>query len=362
MGNNDSRSGKTPNRTIIMDFLEALIVLLLIGCMMFVIIKVEALQGTARVINYTGIVRGATQRLIKLELMGRPNEDLEIRLDGIMEDLQTEHIGANGLILLPDESYKACLHALATAWELLKGSVADLREGIPARDQVLNMSESYFHLADNTVSAAEVYSQELASNIQLYEKFILVLTALEVMLIAYKTINNIRLVKRNRELDRMAYVDAHTGLPNKSRCEQYLNDIRELAPRVAVFMFDLNFLKKVNDELGHDAGDSLIKNFAMILRNNVPSHHFVGRFGGDEFIVIANGADRQDAEKIANAVAEATAKFNSTDRGYTLSFSCGYAISDDFPECTYKTLFDKADYNMYENKRAMKAKLGTEMR
>ena len=51
-------------------------------------------------------------------------------------------------------------------------------------------------------------------------------------------------------------------------------------------MFDLNNLKEVNDTLGHAAGDSMIANFAHILRKVVPEKDFVGRYGGDEFIAI----------------------------------------------------------------------------
>ena len=56
-------------------------------------------------------------------------------------------------------------------------------------------------------------------------------------------------------------------------------------------MFDMNNLKQINDSLGHAAGDSAIQNFARMLRLSVPEHYFVGRFGGDEFLVILHHAD-----------------------------------------------------------------------
>lgn len=347
-------------RSIIMDFGEAFIVLVLISLMLLMLSQVRALQGTARVVNYTGIVRGATQRLIKLELMRQQNRDLEHHLDGIIEDLQNEHPGMNELILLPDDRYKQCLSALAHAWTGLKQALMRLRSGEPVDNVVLELSEVYFTLADTTVSAAEDYSQSLAGKIQTYERFTMLVMAIEVLLIICKSVKNIALVRHNIELGRMAYVDAHTGLPNKSRCEQFMNDQNKVPAHTTVFMFDLNYLKRVNDELGHDAGDSLIKHFAMLLRNNIPSRHFIGRFGGDEFIVVAHDITQAEIDEITRKLEEAKNRFNATDQGYTLSYSCGYAMSDDFIDCTYKTLFDKADFNMYENKRSMKAALGNE--
>lgn len=344
-------------KNMIMDIAEAVLVLALIACMLIVMFQVSSIQGTARVVNYAGIVRGATQRLVKLELMGRSNIDLSYRLDGILEDLQAERAGANDLILLPDAYYKQCLETLASAWVELKDAIERLRNGEDVSEDVLSKSERYFNLADTTVSAAEIYSQGIATRLQMFENAAFILMALEIILIIYKSVHNLRLVRRNRELGRMAYIDAHTGLPNKSRCMAYMKDTGPVPKHTAVFMFDLNFLKRVNDELGHEAGDSLIKNFAMLLRNEMASHWFVGRFGGDEFIVVAHDTSEEEAKAVCEKLEQAKARFNDSDRGFTLSFSYGYALSDDFNDCTYKTLFDKADHNMYQNKRAMKAKM-----
>ena len=97
-------------------------------------------------------------------------------------------------------------------------------------------------------------------------------------------------------------------------------------------MFDLNNLKRANDTYGHAVGDQLITNFARLLRNAIPAKDFVGRYGGDEFIAIIT-------QKVE------------------VSYAYGYAFSEDYADCTIKTLFDKADKHMYENKAVEKAKL-----
>lgn len=347
-------------KSVRIDFIEGVIVLIIIANMIMMMIWVNSLQGTARVVNYTGIIRGATQRLVKLELMDNQNPDLEERLDGILIDLNSKDTGKNNLILLPDANYQECLTTLTEAWEVLRKEIDALRDDKGHTENVLTLSEDYFILADNTVAAAEVYSQRLASRIQMVEIATGFFILLEILLIIFKSVNNFRMIKKMRELDRLAYIDQHTGLPNKSRCMQYLNNTTQVPEHTMVFMFDLNFLKQVNDELGHEAGDSLIKNFAVLLRNNVPSQHFVGRFGGDEFLVIANGVTKEEMTRMEEKLLAAEKRFNDTShRGYNLSFSYGYASSDDFMDCTYQILMDKADHNMYEYKKILKEKMGT---
>ena len=102
-----------------------------------------------------------------------------------------------------------------------------------------------------------------------------------------------RLSKDNSELSEKAYIDLATGLPNKNKCEEILTVHRNISKPTACFMLDLNDLKKVNDTLGHEMGDIMILNFAKLLRKVVPLQYFVGRFGGDEFIVIAEGGVRK---------------------------------------------------------------------
>lgn len=350
---------KTRLKKIQIDFIEGIFVFIIILNMIFIMFWVNSLQGTARVVNYTGIIRGATQRLVKLELMGKPDTNLEHTLDGILSDLNSKDTGSNNLILLPDKTYQKCLSDLSDAWVELRAEIEKLRSGEDVSEKVLTLSESYFDLANDTVNAAEIYSQNLASRIQLVEIITGVFILFEILLIIYKSITNVRMFRQMRELDRLAFIDQHTGLPNKSRCMQYLNNTSAVPEHTMIFMFDLNFLKQVNDELGHEAGDSLIKNFATILRNNVPPQHFVGRFGGDEFLVIAHGISKADKEEMEQKLLDAEKMFNNTaHRGYTLSFSYGYSSSDDFMDCTYQTLFDKADHNMYEYKKKLKEKLG----
>ena len=135
---------------------------------------------------------------------------------------------------------------------------------------VVSMSETYFEYADETVTAAEQYSEKIAARIRLTE----IISALDILLLIFlivqQQIQHIKAVRENYILSKKAYLDVHTGLPNKSRCEDLLNSSGFITEPLCFVMFDLNNLKEVNDTLGHAAGDSMIANFAHILRKVVP--------------------------------------------------------------------------------------------
>lgn len=124
-------------------------------------ISIKHLQGNARVINYTGIVRGATQRLVKQELNHIPNDDLIQYLDGLILELHNGD-GDNGLIALPDPVYQDLLLQMMNSWKELKAAITRIRTDGASSD-LYNLSEEYFVLADRTVSAAEIYTEENVS-------------------------------------------------------------------------------------------------------------------------------------------------------------------------------------------------------
>ena len=122
------------------------------------LLSIHGLQGNARIINYAGVVRGATQRLIKQELNGQPNDDLIGRLDGILAELSTGQ-GENGLGRLEDDDFQALVGEMQADWALLKAEIQLVRQGLDGAE-LYRLSEDYFDLADRTVSAAEAYSEQ----------------------------------------------------------------------------------------------------------------------------------------------------------------------------------------------------------
>ncbi|MBA3514960.1 MAG: EAL domain-containing protein [Pyrinomonadaceae bacterium] len=98
------------------------------------------------------------------------------------------------------------------------------------------------------------------------------------------------LIERTAEVDRLAYYDTLTSLPNRALFEDRLTQAVALAQRadkrVAVFFIALDQLKKVNDTLGHLAGDQLMQQVAVRLKGCVTESDTVARFGGDQFVLM----------------------------------------------------------------------------
>jgi diguanylate cyclase (GGDEF)-like protein len=339
-------------RTVNMMIQSALIIILIV-LVVNMMIEIKNLQGTARVINYAGLVRGATQRAVKLEVIGNSDDELIEYLDDVLADLKYED-GKYNLVSLRDTDYQKKLDIQIDYWGKLKNEINNVRENGVDNSDIVDMSEMYFSLADQTVSAAERYSEGIADNIHFIETITVIDMAGLLLLIITQMIQAIIIVRKNKVLEQKAYLDAHTGLPNKSRCEEVFHDLRFLDKNVACIMFDLNNLKIANDTLGHSVGDQLIVNFANILRNVIPSKEFVGRYGGDEFVAVIRDMPKEDVIGLLEKLKEEVDDFNDHGKNIKISYAYGWAFSDDYTECTLRTLFDRADKHMYENKRLVK--------
>ncbi|MDC7287123.1 EAL domain-containing protein [Blautia schinkii] len=92
--------------------------------------------------------------------------------------------------------------------------------------------------------------------------------------------------ERERSLQDEVYRDFQTGLLNRRGLEAAINTLLKKDAPLAVYLFDLDNLKDVNDTYGHNGGDELINKFALLLRSHTRGTDIVARFGGDEFVVI----------------------------------------------------------------------------
>ena len=152
----------------IVGIIQSCLILILIVLIIFIMVNISRLQGTARVINYAGMVRGATQREIKLEITGNQNEELIKYLDDILLGLRYQD-GHYNLVKLNDEEYQGKLKIQSDYWDKLKTEIEAVRNKGYENTDIVNMSEIYFKMADETVSAAESYSERIAVKIRTLE-------------------------------------------------------------------------------------------------------------------------------------------------------------------------------------------------
>lgn len=335
-------------------------VLIGIVVLMFVFVSylsftsIHHLRGTARVVNYAGIVRGATQRLVKKELQGYPDDALRARLDSIVEELITGE-GPNDLVVLNDEDYLNNMNRVRNSWTELKAEIDAVREG-GDKTKLFDMSEDYFVLVDHTVSSAEIFSEKQVS------KSTNMLVGVNVVLVAMilggilALVRSMALKKRADALGKIAYLDPLTQIANRACCEQEIDKYAR-APDVelAVFMFDMNNLKRANDELGHQGGDRIIADFARIIKNEGADYGFVGRYGGDEFIAVFPQGDEHLAQTYLTRINEKVIAYNllHLNEIERISFAAGYVIGNT-KSTPLTDMINEADKLMYNRKRQMK--------
>lgn len=157
----------------------------------------------------------------------------------------------------------------------------------------------------------------------------------------------------------LAYSDALTGLPNRQLFNDRLNMALAQAYRqlgkVALFFLDLDGFKQVNDQLGHDYGDLLLKQVAERLKTCVRQTDTVARLGGDEFTIILSIRDRNDAEQVAQKILSVVAEpydLNGKVADH-VGASIGIAL---YPQdgAQAADLIKKSDAAMYASKQAGK--------
>ena len=112
--------------------------------------------------------------------------------------------------------------------------------------------------------------------------------------------------------------------------------------------------KFYNDTYGHSNGDLCLKYFAQTMQECFPKDSILGRYGGDEFVAVIRDMPKEDVIGVLEKLKEEVDDFNDHGKNIKISYAYGWAFSDDYTECTLRTLFDRADKHMYENKRLVK--------
>ena len=165
--------------------------------------------------------------------------------------------------------------------------------------------------------------------------------------------------QRTKELRYLANHDSLTRLPNRrlfiDRLSKSINKAAEEDEPLMVVMLDLDGFKEVNDSLGHEKGDELLKRTADRLRANLRDNDTVARFGGDEFIIKCKDInERKSAKVVVEKIFESFQKpFYIGGKAFDITASMGAAF---YPEDgkDVKTLTDKADEAMYASKNSGK--------
>ena len=333
----------------IMRFLMTALTSLLIVLILIIILMVSRIQGTARVVNYAGLVRGKTQRIIKLEDARIPQDEMIADVEGYIEGLRFGSEELN-LVSLDDKAFQVKMEELDDYFDTLKQEIYIVRQVGYENTNIIEKSEIFFSLCDVATGLAESYSQRIATRLKQFELMTIVDIVVLVFMILYELFKAFRYAKANRELKSKIYLDESTGLPNKNKCEEILT--LEVEQNMAICVFDLNNLRIINNQQGHERGDLYIHSFAKSLRKGVDENQFVGRYGGDEFIAFFKDVTREDVKRNLENIKRVCDHCT----GMPLSYAAGFAYSNDFSGLTMRELFCQADKNMYIDKNQAKIK------
>ena len=164
------------------------------------------------------------------------------------------------------------------------------------------------------------------------------------------------LEKLNKKYYDLAHIDQMSELLNRTAYEEIILDlktnmkkIRE-EKKIIILMADLNFLKYLNDNLGHNTGDEAIKNVAMIIKETFSDKENCYRIGGDEFCVISIGNDQNEFEAMYRQFIDKVAeKEKEVDYPFSVA-SAYYVVRDE----SIEEAIQIADDMMYENKKEIK--------
>jgi len=157
------------------------------------------------------------------------------------------------------------------------------------------------------------------------------------------------------ELKILSYTDQLTKLHNRQYMEEQLLELRksENFP-ISIVSADLDGLKEVNDSLGHQAGDELLRRFANILRDTHEKYEEIFRIGGDEFIIIATNTTESKAVSLLKKIDSKIAKHNTLpSSNLKISASVGYSTTDKI-SISLSNMLALADKEMYKIKNAKK--------
>lgn len=167
------------------------------------------------------------------------------------------------------------------------------------------------------------------------------------------TIASVRDVTRRRELEeQLRYASTHdalTGLHNRTYLDEVRAQLEADEGQLGVVFVDVDGLKGVNDRLGHEAGDQLLRRTALVLRSAASTDDLVVRLGGDEFGIYAPRSTQESLDALILRLRGELARHNELHRGHPLDLSIGAALAE--RRGGISQAMRLADHRMYDDKR-----------
>ncbi len=170
--------------------------------------------------------------------------------------------------------------------------------------------------------------------------------------------HNYQLRALNQQLKTLSVTDKLTTLFNRTKMDDVLIDQKAEVDRyrvnAAIILLDIDFFKRINDTYGHAVGDAALVEFAAIIQTNVRHTDYVGRWGGEEFIIICPHTDTEEANTLAEKL---LAKIREHSYKHSEKMTASAGISNFLPSITIKETLYNVDQALYQSKQTGRDKV-----
>ncbi len=181
-------------------------------------------------------------------------------------------------------------------------------------------------------------------------------------MIEYSHLALSHLTNENKKLQKNLAVDTLTGVYNKEAIIKYIHGeyerIQRYGGRASVLFIDVDHFKKINDTYSHLAGDMVLKELGKLLNTICREIDIIGRFGGEEFIVIAPNRKKYHAIRFAERLRKTIEEYKFKYNNITITFTVSIGIASLFEGRDYKTALERADKALYYAKDSGRNRIG----
>ena len=232
-----------------------------------------------------------------------------------------------------------------------------IQQLVSAADRITNGEDAELHVSSRDEMGHLSHSlQEMARNLksrheELEKQYRLLSIKNRQLEVALQNVESMRISRDNYKIE--SEIDMLTGLLNKATTERLSAEcLKELLPEklAALFVLDLDHFKEANDTHGHQHGDDILRTFSEELRKGFRPSDIIGRFGGDEFVVLISGLpDISIVERKARFIRDAARNLTVEGKPAGISVSVGISIAP-WQGTGYEELFQAADQALYRTK------------
>jgi diguanylate cyclase (GGDEF)-like protein len=298
-------------------------------------------RSSAKIVNYSGKIRGGIQREVKFALEGNYTEvkriSREIKsyidyLDRAAEKLKLPWIDRHSCF--KPEEVVVCYRRLSEA----------INRHAPA-EEIINLSEKCWQITDETTN---FYQKIAERNFRILEMLFYVNMILVGVLAGILIKINIEEIKGDLEFS--AVYDNLTRVFNRHSFIKIFEKLKKKPFEKSVILFDIDHFKSINDTYGHDVGDEVLRKVAAVVRKNLRKDDVIARWGGEEFVILLPKTNKKAAtvvaEKLRNAIKSVKIP-QMKGRVITASFGVTEVREGESLEKVLK----RADEALYEAKR-----------